>query len=585
MSDRRPLDIVFLSSPDTSQTGDFVYRVRQPGRAMAASGRARVVTASSISALRPELVARADIVVLDMVGDADLTRAVDRRQGPTIYEMSDNIFDIQTWNPVHGFFSDEHNQSTILQLITMSDRVQTTSDHLSVLFRRWHPHVKTFPNQLREVGALPEKGDRLTIGWGGSFGHLGDIQAVAPALTAWLLDHPEVRLHMMCDPQIFACFDRVPSDQKRHFPTGPLEAYEAFLDTVDIGFAPIEERGFNLCRSDVKFLEYCAHGVVTVAARVGPYAQSVVDGETGLLYDGVEGLIEAMDTLAQDPERVLGLRSAAYAYVRDGRQETHHVQARLAFFEEAMAACDGAGAGEGLGDLMANPRLEETAPGYFEVPFDEAERALYDGLALESQGRGKESAAKLDQAIALEEGRVRGHVYRANGALAAGEIAAAITSLGRALELEPHAYEAQILAVFALHRAQRHEDAYVRATAAWEAYPLNARMGMLHAQQLAERGAIAAQIAVLETVIEMCPGYFVAWCALGLASFRHHRFAVARELLMRYLEVVPGNTDARFALAASELRLGRLAPGRAQLETLLELEPDHVTARQLLQRL
>ena len=131
MSDPRPLDILFISSPDTGETGDFVYSVRQPGRAMAATGRARVVTTSAICALRDEMVERADVVVIDMVGDADLVRTIAKRRGPTVYEMSDNIFDIQTWNAVYGFFADQHNQSAILQLITMSDRVQTTSEHLS----------------------------------------------------------------------------------------------------------------------------------------------------------------------------------------------------------------------------------------------------------------------------------------------------------------------------------------------------------------------------------------------------------------------------------------------------------------------
>ena len=97
MDEKRPLDIVFISSPDTGDTGDFVYRVRQPGRAMAASGRARVVTTSAICALRDELVERADVLVIDMVGDADLVRTVANRKGPTIYEMSDNIFDIQAF--------------------------------------------------------------------------------------------------------------------------------------------------------------------------------------------------------------------------------------------------------------------------------------------------------------------------------------------------------------------------------------------------------------------------------------------------------------------------------------------------------
>ena len=163
MTRERPLDIVILSAPDTSQTGDFVYRVRQPGRAMSATGQVRVVTVSAICGHREELVARADVLIVDMVGDADLVREVSQREGPTIYEMSDNIFDIQAWNAVHGFFSDQHNQSMILQLISMSQSVQTTSEHLSELFRAWHPQVHTFPNQLRTVGELPAK-DHVEIG-------------------------------------------------------------------------------------------------------------------------------------------------------------------------------------------------------------------------------------------------------------------------------------------------------------------------------------------------------------------------------------------------------------------------------------
>ncbi len=585
MPSQRPLDIVFISSPDTGETGDFVYRVRQPGRAMAATGRARVVTTSAICSMRDELVTRADVVVIDMVGDSDLIRTIANRKGATVYEMSDNIFDIQAWNAVHGFFSDQHNQSAILQLITLSDRVQTTSEHLSVLFRRWHPHVTTFPNQLRCVDELPEKSGAFTIGWGGSFGHLGDIEAVAPAITGWLVEHPEVNLHMMCDPKIFACFDDVPAAQKRHFKTGPIEAYEAFLDTVDVGFVPIEERGFNLCRSDVKFLEYCAHGVVPVAARIGPYVETVHHDVTGLLYDGTQGLIDALESLRCDPDRIDRLRCAGYAYVEGQRQEKHHVEGRLDYFETALRERGPQGQGAGLGDLEAHPRFRETAPGYFEVPFDRTEQAIYDALALASQERTRQAQTMLENALKAEPDRLRPHVFAANGALALGDIDGALNHLNRALTIEPSSFEAQLLLVFALHQAGRHDEARAAAREGWDRNPLNARLGMLHAQQIAQSGATGAQIAILETVIESCPGYFVAWCALGLASFRHQRFAVARELLGRYLEVVPDHIDARFALAASELRLGRIPQGREQLKRLLEFHPDHVSALKLLERI
>ena len=215
----------------------------------------------------------------------------------------------------------------------------------------------------------------------------------------------------------------------------------------------------------------------------------------------------------------------------------------------------------------------------------EAERSIYDALAMASQGREPEAQAALEDAIARKPDRLRPQVFAANGALALGHIDQGLSYLDRALEIEPESFEAQLLQVFALHQAGRHGEARDSARLGWDSNPLNARLGMLHAQQIAQSGAVGAQIAILETVIESCPGYFVAWCALGLASFRHQRFAVARELLGRYLTVVPQNIDARFALAASELRLGRIPQGREQLELLLEFHPDHVSALNLLERL
>ena len=76
-------------------------------------------------------------------------------------------------------------------------------------------------------------------------------------LRRWLDAHPDVHLAVMnneyCQP-----FIRLPPE-RYHFQTfGSLADYLQFLERVDIGLAPMLPSGYNLCRSDVKFLEYAS---------------------------------------------------------------------------------------------------------------------------------------------------------------------------------------------------------------------------------------------------------------------------------------------------------------------------------------
>ena len=585
-ADPTPSSIVVLSSPDVSQTGDFVYRVRQPGIALGAQG-VRVVSISSISGLRKRLIQDCDVLVVDMVGDADLVPELAGRRGPTIYEMSDNIFDIQPWNAVHGFFADSHNRSTIMQVLTLCDGVHTTSSHLTDLFGRWHPQIRTLRNQLAHVPPLEPKDGPLVIGWGGSFGHLGDMAAIAPAITAWLHERPDVKLHLMCHERIFDLFSGVPSHQKRHFPTGPLAAYEHFLDTVHVGLVPVEERGFNLCRSDVKFLEFAAHGAVAVCRNIGPYAEAVRHDETGILYEDVDELVAWLDRLAGDPERVARIRSAAYDYVALGRQEHQHVDERLEFYGEAIARRGAPLGGDRRLDWLAeDPRAREVAPGYFEVPFDEAERAIYTGLALASRPEDAPSAAAhFERAAHLAPDHPLAGLYLAHGRATAGDLEGALEALDGAARRDHASFQAQILRTIILGRAGRSEDAQAHVRRCHEAHPDNARMGLAWARTLGDQGDRGGRRQALEQVVQAAPGYIDAYAELGMACFQGQDSAGAKEALGTYLQYEPRHTQARFVFACCTLQTGDVDGGRALLEEIVASEPDHAQARGLLDKL
>ena len=74
--------------------------------------------------------------------------------------------------------------------------------------------------------------------------------------------------------------------------------YLHFLQSLDIGLAVDTCTEYNRrCRSDAKFLEYAAAGVAGIYADLQPYRDSVVHGETGLLYRTSADLWGCLDRL------------------------------------------------------------------------------------------------------------------------------------------------------------------------------------------------------------------------------------------------------------------------------------------------
>ena len=572
--------ILFVSSPDLSGTGDFVYRVRQPGRAMSALPGVRVISLLSISALRPELIESADVVILDMVGDDDLMPLIAARSGPTIYEMSDNIFDIQPHNPCRAFFHEPHNRAAILSLIGQSDFVQTTSPHLTRIFGRYNPDIRTFPNQLERVPELVPRDGPLTIGWGGSYGHLEDVRTIAPTWSRWLKDHPEARLHMMCHPHIFGLFDDVPSTQKRLFPTGPLEAYESFLDTLDIGIAPIEDTGFNLCRSDVKMLEFQAHGAAVIARAVGPYLDGVRDGDTGLLYREPEELVAHLDRLAANPDELRGFRERGWRYAREERTEEVHAPRRL---EAYVSDLPEGGGDDPLGWIEDHPLATRAGERYFEVGLSPAERALFDGLAAEVDGPEAASAhyiraSQLDASLSLT------HLYLANTWLARGQGARALQEAERALELGG-GYQAETMAsrCVALRDGDQAAAAWCRERLALS--PGNQRLRMQLALHLGRSGDPQGQRVALEAVLERAPSHALAWRQLaGLCSAAGDHGGTALALGEVLLQD-PDDHNARLTLAISLVQGGDAVGALAATGEVLARQPGHPQATALAQKL
>ena len=389
MRENHDISIVQVVPPQNTGLGDYYYRVESPAEALSKLAQVRtVVTITNLHRERDALANDADVLIINHVCDPDLLPIIARRKAsklPTVFEVGDNIHDIQSWNVTHAFWHDEENRSLYHKLISACDALQANNPVLISQFGHLNHKHLVFPNQMRclETDNSSRQEDGLVIGWGGSHGHIEDVGWIAPDLIGWLDNHPQVRFSFMGSEEMFRVFEDIPGEQRTYHKPGAIADYYDFLRTLDIGVAPLKETPYNRCRSDVKFIEYAAFGVVPVLQDLDPYQSTAPEGR--LLFREPKELVEVLDRLVSDPELRKRISQKASGHVRDSRLEDQHAVGRLESYTRLLPNDHGPSAKTGaLSDLRGHVPAEET----------EYEGCLYDGLVLMQQEAAHASAAE-----------------------------------------------------------------------------------------------------------------------------------------------------------------------------------------------
>jgi len=404
----RPWLIVQLDAMHRSRGGDWYYRTFAPGRALAALDDVYVVNVDQAHRRLPQLLERADVLVMNGACSVDLLPVIQQRKQarrPTVFEINDDVQEIQKSNPLAGFFAQPENLRLFRRLALSSDAVQYSVPELERLYGWLNKRGRVFLNQVVAPPPLrePAADGNVNIGWGGSAGHLEDMAEVAPALMAFVQAHPSVTLHLMCSDKIWNLFEALPAARKRRTPVGSIDDYYRFVSQLDIGLAPNRDAGFNRARSDVKFLECAGWGALAVVQRLAPYLDSVKHAENGYLFASAAELVSVLERLVADPAERQRVRRQAHAYVMSERLQAPHAAERLAFYTELMPApLPGAEPARLFAELAA---LEgaEVSERHIMLAHTRYETLLHDGLVLLQDGKERERGASLlREALLLE---------------------------------------------------------------------------------------------------------------------------------------------------------------------------------------
>ena len=442
----RPILIAQVEPPQNEEGGDYYYRTLAPGRAMAREDGVYVINLTNIHRKKEQIMRSADVLVLKNVCDPDLLPLIRERKARkrlTVFEIADDINAVQPWSPVYFFYRNPENFGLSRRLARLCDAMQFTVEELRKIYGYLNPVSEVFPNQITIIPTekINEKSSDLNIGWGGSHGHLEDMAEIAPVLIRWMRENKQIHLHLMCSESIWELFHDLPPDRKKRVKPGAIEDYYAFLETIDIGLAPLRDTAFNRSRSDVKFLEYAVSGVVSVVYDLIPYRDTVQDGETGFFFRSPDELIDVLDRLGADRDLMDRVAKRGRAYVIEERLQKNHGSDRIGFYRRLLSEIGwrNADAKEKSSTFKALSKLEGAIreDRHLRLMPTRFESLLHDGLVLaQVDGERAQAQAHFAEASRMEPKSYLPCLFGANST------EDAIMSLKHALALNPRSIKA-----------------------------------------------------------------------------------------------------------------------------------------------
>jgi GT2 family glycosyltransferase/glycosyltransferase involved in cell wall biosynthesis/SAM-dependent methyltransferase len=228
-----------------------------------------------------------------------------------VYDLDDLLLALPEEHPEHAIYAPK--AAAVFRWLLEADEVWVSTEDLRHHILQLNPRAYVIPNYIDDtlwirstISAVncERNDDTVRLLYMGTQTHCVDFELVTKALKRLkneFLDRIEISL--------IGITANADADQLYTVivpPQGIGANYPAFVSwiinsqTFDIGIAPLVDNKFNRCKSAMKFLDYSALGMVTVASDLNGYAL-IRNGENGFKVKNTEdSWYEMLKTLIVD---------------------------------------------------------------------------------------------------------------------------------------------------------------------------------------------------------------------------------------------------------------------------------------------
>ena len=262
----------------------------------------------------------ADIIIfqaLNTIISASLVKVFkDALNVPVVMEIDDYIFNIPTYNAAAESYKPDSNRLKIQkQQLQESDAVIVSTEYLKEVYKPFNKNIHIIPNGIdfNNWGERKNNHKKVRVGWIGSATHVEDLIEIREPLKK-MLKIPNVE---------FVCVGGVPNFVKNWNKTKydkrwvSADTYPNWLaqKDFDIGLFPLIDNHFNRGKSALRYYEYSALKIPTIASDVLP-CRTIKDGKTGLISRNADEWYDNMKFLIGNKKRREIMGRNAYRQVK-----------------------------------------------------------------------------------------------------------------------------------------------------------------------------------------------------------------------------------------------------------------------------
>ena len=261
-----------------------------------------------------------------------------------VYDLDDNLHEIEPCNYAFKTYNTEtedglRNIASIEYIISNCDHVIYSTRELRNYYDTLNPNSSVLPNfldidkrykniekfdwkKLADKQKVSYSDDSVIIGFFGSDSHIEDLSILQDSVIKILANNKKVIFAIMVGQDLIASVLikkwGISSSRFIYMPYQNINDYVKCVACFDIGLAPLHTNMFNICKSNLKLLEYGALGIPYVASKVANFQRFHVESDKvgGFICDSTSEWTEKINFLIDNPDirKEMGNKLQEYVY-------------------------------------------------------------------------------------------------------------------------------------------------------------------------------------------------------------------------------------------------------------------------------